>query len=85
MVMKSAHQNAAGGVTLGWVPLFLFLRCAYLFEFCFVGTHISCAFIGQNMMKIISVAKNRSFLGTYMAQLTCFEWKLSHLSPAFCI
>ena len=25
------------------------------------------------------------FLGTYMAQLTCFEWKLSHLSPAFCI
>jgi hypothetical protein len=20
------------------------------------------------------IAKNRSFLGTYMAQLTCFEW-----------
>ena len=36
-------------------------------------------------MKITSVAKNMSFLGTYMAQLTCFEWKLSHLSPAFCI
>ena len=30
-VMKSAHQTAAGGVTLGWVPLVLFLRCAYLF------------------------------------------------------
>ena len=53
-VMKSAHQNAAGGVTLGWVPLVLFLRCAYL---CFVRTHISCACIGQNMMKIIAVAK----------------------------
>ena len=31
------------------------------------------------------IAKNRSFLGTYMAQLRCFEWELSHLSPAFCI
>ena len=31
------------------------------------------------------IAKNRSFLGTYMAQLSCFEWELSHLSPAFCI
>ena len=31
------------------------------------------------------IAKNRSSLGTYMAQLTCFEWELSHLSPAFCI
>ena len=31
------------------------------------------------------IAKNESFLGTYMAQLTCFEWQLSHLSPAFCI
>jgi len=30
------------------------------------------------------IAKNMSFLGTYMAQLTCFEWKLSHLSAAFC-
>ena len=61
---------------------FIFALCL---PFCFVGTHISCAFIGQNMMKITSVAKNVSFLGTYMAQLTCFEWKLSHLSPAFCI
>ena len=31
------------------------------------------------------IAKNESFLGTYMAQLTCFEWQLSHLSPVFCI
>ena len=32
------------------------------------------------------IAKNESFLGTtYMAQLTRFEWQLSHLSPAFCI
>ena len=31
------------------------------------------------------IAKYWWFLGTYMAQLTCFEWELSHLSPAFCI
>ena len=31
------------------------------------------------------IAKNESFLGTYMAQLTRFEWQLSHLSPTFCI
>ena len=80
--MKSAVQKAAGGVALGWVSLdFIFALCLLFFG----GTHISCACVGQNMMKIISVAKNRSFLGTYMAQLTCFEWKLSHLSPAFCI
>ena len=30
------NPNAAGGVALGWVPLVLFLRFAYLF--CFVGT-----------------------------------------------
>ena len=30
------------------------------------------------------IATNMSFLGTYMTQLTCFEWKLSHLSAAFC-
>jgi hypothetical protein len=39
-------------------------------------------YCGKPVQKI---AKNESFLGTYMAQLTCFEWQLSHLSPAFCI
>ena len=80
--MKSTVQKAAGGVALGWVPL------DFIFAFClpfFVGADISCSCVGQSMMKIIFVARNRSFLGTYMVQLTCFEWKLSHLSPAFCI
>ena len=80
--MKSTVQKAAGGVALGWVPL------DFIFAFClpfFVGADISCSCVGQSMMKIIFVARNRSFLGTYMVQLTCVEWKLSHLSPAFCI
>ena len=31
------------------------------------------------------IAKNKSVLGTYMAQLTFFEWELRHASPAFCL
>ena len=31
------------------------------------------------------IAKNKSVLGTYMAQLTCFEWELRHVSPALCL
>ena len=39
--------------------------------------------VGGNQRRRLQ--KMRSFLGTYMTQLTCFEWELSHLSPAFCI
>ena len=60
---------------------FIFALCLPLF--C-SNTHLLCMYWTKHV-EIISVAKNRSFLGTYMAQLTCFEWKLSHLSPAFCI
>ena len=36
-------DNAAGGVALGWVPLVLFLRFAYLFVLLeHVGTHLLC-------------------------------------------
>ena len=37
------NPNAAGGVALGWVPLVLFLRFAYLFVLLeHVGTHLLC-------------------------------------------
>ena len=75
-------KSAAGGVALGWVSL------GFIFAFClpfFCGnTHLLCMCWTKHDENNVC-CKNMPFLGTYMAQLTCFEWKLSHLSPAFCI
>ena len=54
------NPNAAGGVALGWVPLVLFLRFAYLFVCWNMLEHTSCVGIGgQDMMKTMAITPQK--------------------------